>query len=390
MALRRDGQALVLSGLAAGEKVAVKANFLLDSESRLRAAIAASARELGAGAAGNGPRGPADDRAPHRALGAQPRAGAAGDRGGDRLLACTSSASSGSTRCPISPTPRSSSIRAGTARPTSSRTRSPTRSSPSLLGAPKVKAVRGFSDFGFSYVYVIFEDGTDLYWARSRVLEYLSKIQPQLPAGVRTELGPDATGVGWVYQYVLRDRERQALARRAALVPGLDAALRAAGVPGRRRGRLARRLRQAVPDHRRPQPAGRVRPVDRRDRRRRAPLERRDRRPADRVERRRVRWCGCAATPRSVEEFAPIVVKVGPGRRAGAAARRGAGGARPGAAARRRRLQRHGRPRRRHRGHAPRRERARTSSRGSRRGSPSSRRRCPTGSRWSPPTTARC
>ncbi|MCM2316875.1 MAG: CusA/CzcA family heavy metal efflux RND transporter, partial [Thermoanaerobaculia bacterium] len=75
-----------------------------------------------------------------------------------------------------------------------------------LLGAPKVKAVRGFSDFGFSYVYVIFQDGTDLYWARSRVLEYLSKIQAQLPAGVRTELGPDATGVGWVYQYVLRDR----------------------------------------------------------------------------------------------------------------------------------------------------------------------------------------
>ncbi len=76
----------------------------------------------------------------------------------------------------------------------------------SLLGAPGVKAVRGLSDFGFSYVYVIFEDGTDLYWARSRVLEYLSKIQPQLPAGVRTELGPDATGVGWVFQYVLRDR----------------------------------------------------------------------------------------------------------------------------------------------------------------------------------------
>jgi copper/silver efflux system protein len=74
-----------------------------------------------------------------------------------------------------------------------------------LLGAPRVKDVRGFSDFGFSYVYVIFEDGTDLYWARSRVLEYLSAIQPDLPDGVRTELGPDATGVGWVYQYALRD-----------------------------------------------------------------------------------------------------------------------------------------------------------------------------------------
>ncbi len=75
-----------------------------------------------------------------------------------------------------------------------------------LLGAPHVKAVRGFSDFGFSYVYVIFEDGTDIYWARSRVLEYLSKIQSRLPGGVQTELGPDATGVGWVYQYALVDR----------------------------------------------------------------------------------------------------------------------------------------------------------------------------------------
>ena len=74
-----------------------------------------------------------------------------------------------------------------------------------LLGAPKVKTIRGFSDFGYSFVYVIFEDGTDLYWARSRVLEYLSKIQGSLPAGVKTEIGPDATGVGWVYQYALVD-----------------------------------------------------------------------------------------------------------------------------------------------------------------------------------------
>ncbi|HEY6877116.1 MAG TPA: CusA/CzcA family heavy metal efflux RND transporter, partial [Polyangiales bacterium] len=75
-----------------------------------------------------------------------------------------------------------------------------------LLGAPRVKGIRGFSDFGYSYVYVIFEDGTDLYWARTRVLEYLSKITPQLPAGVRTELGPDATSVGWVFQYALVDK----------------------------------------------------------------------------------------------------------------------------------------------------------------------------------------
>jgi Cu(I)/Ag(I) efflux system membrane protein CusA/SilA len=75
-----------------------------------------------------------------------------------------------------------------------------------LLGTPKVKAIRGFSDFGYSFVYVIFEDGTDVYWARSRVLEYLSKTLPRLPEGVRTEIGPDATGVGWVYQYALVDR----------------------------------------------------------------------------------------------------------------------------------------------------------------------------------------
>jgi Cu(I)/Ag(I) efflux system membrane protein CusA/SilA len=74
-----------------------------------------------------------------------------------------------------------------------------------LLGAPKVKAIRGYSDFGFSYVYVIFEDGTDIYWARTRVLEYLSKISAQLPAGVKTELGPDASSLGWVFQYALVD-----------------------------------------------------------------------------------------------------------------------------------------------------------------------------------------
>jgi len=78
-----------------------------------------------------------------------------------------------------------------------------------LLGAPQVKAVRGYSDFGFSYIYVVFKDGTDLYWARSRVLEYLSKIQPRLPEGVSTELGPDATGVGWVFQYAVVDRNNK-------------------------------------------------------------------------------------------------------------------------------------------------------------------------------------
>jgi Cu(I)/Ag(I) efflux system membrane protein CusA/SilA len=75
-----------------------------------------------------------------------------------------------------------------------------------LLGTPHVKAIRALSDFGYSYVYVIFEDGTDLYWARSRVLEYLSKIQARLPDGVQTEIGPDATSIGWVFQYAVVDR----------------------------------------------------------------------------------------------------------------------------------------------------------------------------------------
>ena len=75
----------------------------------------------------------------------------------------------------------------------------------SLLAGPKVKRVRGVSEYGVSYVYVIFEDRTDLYWARSRVLEYMQKLSGRLPAGVAPTLGPDATGVGWVYQYALVD-----------------------------------------------------------------------------------------------------------------------------------------------------------------------------------------
>jgi len=76
----------------------------------------------------------------------------------------------------------------------------------SMLSVPGAKTVRGFSMFGDAYVYVLFEDGTDLYWARSRVLEYLSQVQSQLPAGVKVSLGPDATGVGWIYEYALVDR----------------------------------------------------------------------------------------------------------------------------------------------------------------------------------------
>ncbi len=78
-----------------------------------------------------------------------------------------------------------------------------------MLSVPGAKTVRGYSFFGDSYVYVLFDDGTDLYWARSRVLEYLNQVQARLPAGARATLGPDATGVGWIYEYALVDRSGQ-------------------------------------------------------------------------------------------------------------------------------------------------------------------------------------
>jgi len=82
-----------------------------------------------------------------------------------------------------------------------------------MLGAPNVRAVRGFSDFGYSFVYVIFKDGTDPYWARTRTMEYLAGVLSRLPGDSRTELGPDATGLGWVFQYALVDRSgRRSLA----------------------------------------------------------------------------------------------------------------------------------------------------------------------------------
>jgi copper/silver efflux system protein len=78
----------------------------------------------------------------------------------------------------------------------------------SMLSVPRSRVVRGFSFFGVSFVYVVFEDGTDLYWARSRVLEYLNTAAQRLPSGITPTLGPDATGVGWVYQYIVRGNQR--------------------------------------------------------------------------------------------------------------------------------------------------------------------------------------
>src|SRR5450756_2115689 len=77
-----------------------------------------------------------------------------------------------------------------------------------MLSVPKSKVVRGFSFFGASFVYIIFEDGTDIYWARSRVLEYLNFASGRMPKGTTPQIGPDATGVGWVYQYALLAKDK--------------------------------------------------------------------------------------------------------------------------------------------------------------------------------------
>jgi hypothetical protein len=112
-----------------------------------------------------------------------------------------------------------------------------------MLAVPRAKVVRGFSMFGASYVYVIFEDGTDIYWARSRVLEYLNFAAGRLPQGVAPQIGPDATGVGWVYQYAVLGQGH--VAGRTAQPAGLVRALPADQGAGRGRGRQHRRLRPA-------------------------------------------------------------------------------------------------------------------------------------------------
>ena len=113
-----------------------------------------------------------------------------------------------------------------------------------MLTVPHSKVVRGFSFFGVSFVYVIFEDGTDIYWARSRVLEFLNGAASRLPAGVTPTMGPDATGVGWVYQYAVMSKELNLV--RHPRDPGLESEIRARQGRRRRRGRQRRRLRQAI------------------------------------------------------------------------------------------------------------------------------------------------
>jgi Cu(I)/Ag(I) efflux system membrane protein CusA/SilA len=108
-----------------------------------------------------------------------------------------------------------------------------------LLAAPKVRAVRGFSFLGSSFIYVIFEEGTDIYWARSRILEYIQSVKGKIPSDVNPVLGPDATSVGWGFSYALVDE-----------AGGQDLSqLRSLQDAGRFSGCKPRRVCEAVPDH---------------------------------------------------------------------------------------------------------------------------------------------
>ena len=120
-----------------------------------------------------------------------------------------------------------------------------------MLGAPKVKDVRGFSDFGYSYVYIIFDEGTDIYWARSRTLEYLSSVLPRLPQGVKTELGPGRHRRRLGVSVRAGRYHRQAQPGRTAQLSGLVPALSPASRSRRGRGGAAGRIRAAVPGERR-------------------------------------------------------------------------------------------------------------------------------------------
>ena len=149
-----------------------------------------------------------------------------------------------------------------------------------LLGLPKVKDIRGFSDFGYSYVYIIFEEGTDIYWARSRTLEYLNSVVPRLPKGVNVELAKDATAVGWVYQYALVDTTGQYCIEQMRSYQDWYLRYALQSVPGVAEVAPVGRLRPAVSGQRRSQQAAWLQDPDQHGRGRRSEEQQRCRRAA--------------------------------------------------------------------------------------------------------------
>ena len=175
-----------------------------------------------------------------------------------------------------------------------------------MLAVPYAKVVRGYSFFGYSFVYVIFEDGTDLYWARSRVLEYLSGLAAQLPSGVSPQLGPDATGVGWAFMYALNSPQRSLAELRS--LPGLVPEVRPDLGRRRLRGRLDRRLRAPVPGRGRPGEAARLRHPAEQDQGGDPALEQRRRRPAGGDVASASTWSAGWATSRTSSDLEQVVL----------------------------------------------------------------------------------
>ena len=226
-----------------------------------------------------------------------------------------------------------------------------------LLGMPKVKDMRGFSDFGYSYIYIIFDEGTDIYWARSRTLEYLNAITPRLPQGVSVELAKDATAVGWVYQYALVDDSGQIQPRPDALLPGLVSALRPAGRSRRGRGGAAGGFVREYQVNIDPNklPAYKTADQHRRGRHQKSNNDVGGRLvefPAAST------WCAGAANQRSLDDIGNIVLLANPQTERRCGWRRGYGHLRPRHAARRYRAGRQRRSRWRRGHHALRRKRA--------------------------------
>jgi len=227
-----------LAGLAEGERIVTSGNFLVDSESRLKAGPGKCGPARPVGVAGGRDEGAVMveriiEFSAHNKFIVLVLTVVAVGMGLYAMQNVPLDAIPDLFGHPGHP-----STRAGTEARTSWRTRSPIRSSPPFWGAPKVKSIRGLSDFGFSYVYIISRNGTDIYWARSRTLEYLSKIMPRLPEGVRNRAGAGRHRRRVGLSVRPGRSERSPRPRRTALLPGLVPALLAAKHSRRRRSRF--------------------------------------------------------------------------------------------------------------------------------------------------------
>ncbi len=179
-----------------------------------------------------------------------------------------------------------------------------------LLGMPKVKDIRAFSDFGYSYIYIIFDEGTDIYWARSRTLEYLNSVVPRLPKGVNVELAKDATAVGWVYEYALVDETGQYTLDQMRSYQDWYLRYALQSVPGVAEVAPVGGFVRRVPGQCRSQQAARLQDPDQHGRGRGTEIEQRRGRPAGGVSRAANTWCAAAGTSSSLDDIGNVPLLV--------------------------------------------------------------------------------